>query len=1020
MLGALLGLVLVSFISAPLIYATAIAHSGLVDIYYQCGAYVTNFGTCAGDCFGFIMAIKDTAERPPIRVYIGNTEASVNYTLYRVDDVYEPNLWVAEFRGRGSGSVRVETQLRVEAYLLVNFGTGKAMYVKVLTLPYFAGRGETKPWEVQLGASGNILVCTVGKYAARGEVFYNGSWRPASVSTGWYRSVVSGNGSAVKLYWSNTPESAIKVAYIFLTAPKGPDRAYVVGLDGLPVPAQFLRLMAGPGVVVERDGVVSFFGTGYLTYGGRRTEIRPNATVVVEGRRCLYVGQTSTGKPLDVEVFLDGKLAVFGRGQVEAFCIPGATKARYTYRAQYPITNVTYTVETDGNHTLSLVKMEIIVHDLYLRPVKSYIIETPPNISLTLELRDYNYKTAVTAFTGKLEIYPNPLSYLIQVLLNVLEKIKESDIQITSDLYIHNLLIDKSIPYLLIEIYIIISLIHYALPLSARKNIDESKFRLLNEVLVVYGISVIIYSIIFVNVYLIVFILFFILYRFLQTDILDKALLNIFVFLLMALFLSAHSGMHFSYFLAWTPVLILSLYAIPFFRYFRSVKHFDTSEIIFGIIYMSLFILVLVITISSSISDHALALVLTLLLSPTSRVVHTLHVVYSIFPLRNMKKTKTEDNYRIFSEKELLLKKVAELLCRLIRSRKSEDTTYLEIPPYRVELNARLARESVLGDKFFELTVKARDLGISYGGTAVMSKTGIGWALAHLRVADMDEYPSPYHLPLSAIADTCKKVVLPVVFFLLALAFFVVDTLAGLFLAVLLTYIFHKTVCSFGLRWQNLVTGLWIDACRGVAIRAFFLSALALFVVKTVFELLFAVMLTYVFHKTLCNFRLKWHNIAILALIIAAWFLAWPYVTNITNITIGTYIVNPLFIAMFTAIINLVITILLLIVAIIVSIKYRSFTATIIIFLIFVMWLFAGPIIVVWHFTGLIILARLLAGQDMGAIINMVDYTISSVRQMIYLGDVAALLGMWPFILLLSLLLFYTPAVHQDRRCLAS
>jgi len=993
MLGALLGLVLVSFISAPLIYAATIAYIGPVDIYYRCGASVSDFGTCAGDCFGFITAVGSTTEKPPIRVYIGNTEASVNYKLYNVDDVYQPNLWVAEFRGRGSGSVRVETQLRVEAYLLVNFGTGKPMYVEILTLPYFAGRGETRPWEIRLGSEGDIVVCTVGKYAAKGEVFYNGSWRPASVSTGWYRSVVSGRGSGVRLYWSNTPESAIKVAYIFLTAPKGPDKAYVVGLDGLPVPAQFLRLMAGPGVVVERDGVVSFFGTGYLTYGGRRTEIRPNATVVVEGRRCLYVGQTSTGKPLDVEVFLDGKLTVFGRGQVEAFCIPGATKARYTYRVQYPITNVTYTVETDGNHTLSLVKIEIIVHDLYLRPVKSYIIETPPNISLTLELRDYNYKTAVTAFAGKLDIYPYPLSYLMQVLLNVLERIKESDIQITSDLYIHNLLIDKSMPYLLIEIYIIISLIYYALLLSARKNIDESKFRLLNKVLIVYGISVIIFSIIFVNVYLIVFILFFILYRFLQTDNFDKALLNVFVFLLMALFLSAYSGMRFSYFLAWTPLLILSLYAIPFFRYFRSVKHFDTSEIIFGIIYMSLFILVLVITISSSISDHALAFALTLLLLPTSRVVHTLNVVYSSFPLRNTKKA--EDSYRIFSEKELLLKKVAELLCRLIRSRKFEDTTYLEIPPYRVELNARLVGDRAYG-KIFELTVKARDLGISYGGTAVMSKTGIGWALAHLRVADMNEYPSPYPLPHSAIEDPCKKVALPVVFFLLALAFFVVNTLAGLFLAVLLTYIFHKTVCSFRLRWQNLVTGLWIDTCRGVAIRAFFLLALALFVVKTVFELLFAVLLTYIFHKILCNFGLKWHNlIVILVLFIAAWFLAWPYVTNIANITIGTNIVALLLIA----IIIPVIIIPLLIVAIIFAIKYRSFTATTIVIIILA-WLFAGP--------------------KMGAIINIVDYTISSVRQMIYPGDVAALLGMWPYILLLSLLLFYTPAVHQDRRCLAS
>ena len=170
--------------------------------------------------------------------------------------------------------------------------------------------------------------------------------------------------------------------------------------------------------------------------------------------------------------------------------------------------------------------------------------------------------------------------------------------------------------------------------------------------------------------------------------------------------------------------------------------------------------------------------------------------------------------------------------------------------------------------------------------------------------------------------------------------------------------------------------------------RAFFLLALALFVVKTVFELLFAVLLTYIFHKILCNFGLKWHNlIVILVLIIAAWFLAWPYVTNITNIPFLIIIIIS------------VISIPLLLVAIIYAIKYRSFTVTTIV---------------------LIILGWLLAGPDVGAIINIIDYTISSVRQMIYPGDVAALLGMWPFILLLSLLLFYIPAVHQDRRCLAS
>jgi len=876
MRGVLLGLVLVFFISAPLIHATTIEYSGLVDIYYQCGAYVTNFGTCAGNCFGFIMAIGDTAERPPIHVYIGNTEASVNYTLYHVDDLYQPNLWVAEFWGKGSGSVRVETWLGVEAYLLVNFGVGKPMYVKVLTLPYFAGRGETKPWEVQLGASGNLLVCTVGKYAASGEVFYNGSWRPASVSTGWYHSVVSGSGSAVKLYWSNTPESAIKVAYVVLTTPKGPDRAFVVGIDGLPVPAQFLRLMAGPGVVVEKDGVVSFFGTGYLTYGGRQIELRPNATVVVEGRRCLYVGRTSTGEPLDVEVLLDGKPVVSGRGQVEAFCIPGATQARYTYRMQYPITNVVYTVETNGNYTLPLVEMEIIVHDLYLRPVKDYVIETPPNISLTLVLPDHNYQNTVTAFAGKLDIYPNPLSYLLQILLSILGEIGKINMKTTSNLYIYYLLIGRFIPYPLIEASILIFLIYYMLLLFTRKSIYGLEFRLLNPILfIINGIL----PLVFINIYSIIyFILFILLYIFTRTDIFDKLILNIFVLLLFALSISVHSGMPISYFVAWTPVLILSLHVILFFRYFRLVRHFSISEIILSIMYILLFVLILVITIPLGISDLVLALVLILLLLPASRVAHTLHAVHSSFPSRNIKKA--EDSYRTFSEKELLRKKVSELLCRLIHSRRLEGTTYFEIPPHRIELNARFVggRADL---KKFELTAKARDLGISYGGTAVMQKTDIGWALASLQVADMSES----YLPPSGGEGACSGVAIQVAFFLLALALFVINTLAGLFFAVVLTYIFHRTVCE-GLRlgWRNVVIKLFI-----------FIIALSI-------------------------------------LIIVAWFLAGPY---------------------------------------------------------------------------------------MMAIINIINYIINNVRQIIYPGNVAALSGRWPYILLISLMLFYTPIVHQDRRCLA-
>ncbi len=802
MLGALLGLVLVSFISAPLIYAATIEYSGLVDIYYQCGAYVTDFGTCAGNCFGFIMAIGDTVKRPPIRVYIGNTEASVNYKLYRVDDVYQPNLWVAEFRGRGSGSVRVETQLRVEAYLLVNFGAGKPMYVEVLTLPYFAGRGETKPWEVQLGASGNILVCTVGKYAARGEVFYNGSWRPASVSTGWYRSVVSGNGSAVKLYWSNTPESAIKVAYVVLTAPKGPDRAFVVGTDGLPVPAQFLSLMAGPGVVVEKDGVVAFAGTGYLTYGGRRIELKPNATVVVEGRRCLFVGQTSTGQPLDVEVLFNGKPVVSGRGQVEAFCIPGATKARYTYHMQYPITNVTYTVETDGNYTLHVVEMEIIVRDLYLRPVKSYRIETPPNISLPIVLREYSYKTTVTAFAGKLEMYPtSPISYLLKTVQSILEVAGHNNMGIISNLYRSYQLTASVALYLSIEASILIFLISYILLLFTKESMHNITYKFIPLLIIVNVLPLI-----FFNLYSFIYLFLLItVYRILFANTYDKQILYIFVILMFILSVSIYTGMPISYFVAWTPVFIVSLYILLFLKYIYLARRFSTGEVILNIIYMLIFGLTLLITVLLNASDRALALELTLLLLPVSRIIHTLHATYSSFSWINLKKAK--DSSRLFSAKEQLRKKISELLCRLIHRRKSEDATSFEIPPHRVELVARLVEDRA-DRKKFDLTVKVESFGIFHKGTATMQMTGAGWALASLQVANMRE---SYSLSPSGEGSGCGEVAKLVGIFLLALAIVAIDTLAGLFLAIALTYVFHVVMCE-GLRlgWRNALIKLLV------------------------------------------------------------------------------------------------------------------------------------------------------------------------------------------------------------------
>ena len=386
------------------VVGAVVEYSGFVDVYYRCGAYVSDFGRCFGDCFGFMLAVKSTREVPPVRVFVGDVEVPVNYTVLQVDDVYQPKLWVVEFRGHGQGPVRVVSQLRVEAYLLLNFGVGEPRHLKALLLPYWAGRDESRPWVVDLGVEGEVVACTVGKYASRAAVLAGGEWKPASVETGWYRSLVKGVGSALRLEWSSVSTSAIKVAYVVVAAPRGPDRAFVVGLDGLPVPAQFLSLTAGPGVVVEGDGVVSFRGVGYLQYGGRRVELRPNATAVVEGRRCVYVGRTSGGEPLDVTVLFDGRPAASGVGRAEAFCIPGVTKARYRYFKQFPVANVSHVAEAEGNYTLQLVKMEVVVHDVFRLPRERHVVEAPPGTRVVVRVG--NFTEAVEAAEGVFMVYP--------------------------------------------------------------------------------------------------------------------------------------------------------------------------------------------------------------------------------------------------------------------------------------------------------------------------------------------------------------------------------------------------------------------------------------------------------------------------------------------------------------------------------------------------------------------------------------------------------------------------------------
>jgi hypothetical protein len=81
---------LLLFLLTATAFSYVIEYSGSVDVYYRCGAYVTEFGICHGDCFGFFAAIENTPEKPPVRVYVGDVNAEVNYTKYQVADSYQP------------------------------------------------------------------------------------------------------------------------------------------------------------------------------------------------------------------------------------------------------------------------------------------------------------------------------------------------------------------------------------------------------------------------------------------------------------------------------------------------------------------------------------------------------------------------------------------------------------------------------------------------------------------------------------------------------------------------------------------------------------------------------------------------------------------------------------------------------------------------------------------------------------------------------------------------------------------
>ena len=140
---------------------------------------------------------------------------------------------------------------------------------------------------------------------------------------------------------------------------------------------------------------------------------------MVEGRRCRFVGQTSGGEPLKVSVLFGEREVTTGAGRVDAFCIPGVTRARYVYVKQYPITTVSYSAEADGSYTLPLVKTEFVVYGVFRTPQERYEIEAPPGYPLHVHLKKYNYSEVVQAFQVVKDVYPYPLLYPWDLILVV-------------------------------------------------------------------------------------------------------------------------------------------------------------------------------------------------------------------------------------------------------------------------------------------------------------------------------------------------------------------------------------------------------------------------------------------------------------------------------------------------------------------------------------------------------------------------------------------------------------------------
>ncbi|AET32456.1 hypothetical protein P186_1019 [Pyrobaculum ferrireducens] len=383
-------------LAAALAYAAAVVaqpvavydFSGAISYTYTCGADVDkDYGYCNGDCVGVIGAVDDSTADRAVRVLVGGREAPVKMYIYKTDDVYKPNVYLAVFEAKWPGKVEVRTGLRVEAYILVSRQGGGEMRVgRLYVLPYVANRTAAGNYTFKLDYPGEVVACTMGKRAREAEVLQRDRWVKAEVKTGWYSGLVRGDGSAIRFHWDKSiTESAVKLYYIFATARVPPNKSYVVGLDGRPVPSWVLNLIVSDAAGLE-DGVVYHYGEARLRTPRGEVALRPGQRYVVEGRHCVVTGYATNGAPLDLEIYYGNYKAAAGRGSVATYCLEGAYRVRYRYYNATAVAKVDYSGEASGNVTLKLVPVTVRVVGLFSRPLYEAVVYAPPGYRVELNL----------------------------------------------------------------------------------------------------------------------------------------------------------------------------------------------------------------------------------------------------------------------------------------------------------------------------------------------------------------------------------------------------------------------------------------------------------------------------------------------------------------------------------------------------------------------------------------------------------------------------------------------------------